>query len=364
MMNQTTTRALRVYKHHSNKSVLRVLWVAALRVFVFYCTTRECVEMGEQALDKTWPTIQRAYEVAAPASVPFADTGIALSGIIVVSIFLLALLGVTVLGVVWKTLFGRFIWGVLLALMFSICAAHMYVWVDSYKEPRFDPNAPNIMGAVISYCVGFVARLIVLEMMLVLLYFFNDSNKIAKILLICFGVAALLGVIAVIAYIFGSGLYFDLETHMGSARLDAKSWHTLWIFVPNLVLACGCLVAACLLCAFFAIGLKNDDSQTDLVTKAVKRALFVSIALVATSILSVGISIAELPSFSLYSQVLFLGIGVIGVEALFGICLSLLILNSWYTSMQMAKVAEEKASLLKRDDASNEAAVPLLYSNY
>lgn len=57
--------------------------------------------------------------------------------------------------------------------------------------------------------------------------------------------------------------------------------------------------------------------------------------------------------------------GVIGVESLFGICLTLLMINSWWTSYQMAKGSAERGKLLKKvEDSSEEAAIPLLYSNY
>lgn len=164
---------------------------------------------------------------------------------------------------------------------------------------------------MVGYTVGFVARLIVLEMLLVFLYFFNSSNKIARVVIVCFGIAAALAIIGVVIYIFAAP---NIATRL-NGKLDVQdivpTEVVLLIFGPNLALACCCLLASGALCAFFAHAflVKRGKESGEIVEAGLKRAFIVAIAMVITAMMMTAISIAELPVFGLYSQILFLGIG-------------------------------------------------------
>jgi hypothetical protein len=156
--------------------------------FSVYCKTDECVKQGERAVTIALQMMRGAFVTVAPSYTNFADRGIALAGIIVACIFLLLVIALVILGLVWKTFLGRVIWILLIVGIFGIVSAHLYVWVVSFLPNQLDIDAPASLTSVIGYAVGFVARLIVLSMILVLLYYFLQL-KLANIIVkkfLCF----------------------------------------------------------------------------------------------------------------------------------------------------------------------------------
>jgi hypothetical protein len=95
----------------------------------------------------------------------------------------------------------------------------------------------------------------------------------------------------------------------------------------------------------------------DVIRVASQRQFGLAVALVVETALMFSLSIAELPVFDLSSQVLFLGIGIIGVESLLGITLALMVVNSWWASYMMSKRNQD--FLLKKETNSN--TIPLRY---
>jgi hypothetical protein len=112
------------------------------------------------------------------------------------------------------------------------------------------------VSAVVGYTVGFVARLIVLEMLLVFLYFFNSSNKIARVVIVCFGIAAALAIIGVVIYIFAAP---NIATRL-NGKLDVQDivpdrsgFVNLWSESGAcLLLSLGLWSSLCVLCARFS----------------------------------------------------------------------------------------------------------------
>ncbi len=154
---------------------------AVLMSFSKYCTTDECVKQGQRAVTIALDMMNKAFVTAAPSFTNFADRGISLAGIIVCSVFLILLVVLVILGLLWKTFFGRIIWILLIVGIFGIVSAHLYVWIQSFLPNQVDINAPASLTSVIGYAVGFVARLMVLSMILVLLYFFLQQ-KLANVI--------------------------------------------------------------------------------------------------------------------------------------------------------------------------------------
>jgi hypothetical protein len=163
-----------------------------LAAFALYCATDDCVHQSTRAVTITLNSARfvrsfvgffffsfnrSAFETAGPTQQNFADRGISLAGIIVCCFLLAVLTAVVVLGVLWKTLFGRFIWILLLAGMFAIVIGHLYIWVVSFFPPPFDLNQATSISSLVGYTVGFFARLVVLYMILVLLYFFLHDRR-------------------------------------------------------------------------------------------------------------------------------------------------------------------------------------------
>jgi hypothetical protein len=168
--------------------------------------------------------------------------GIALAGIVVCSVLLVLLIALVILGLLWKSLFGRIIWILLIFGLFGVVTTHLYIWVQSYMPNTLDINLAASLTTVIGYTVGFFARLIVLSMLLVLLYFFLQQ-KFANIVVIVIGAAAVVGLIGIVAFIFTAE---DLAPKL-NALLDMKDVSFAGaktkdralnrIFVPNAVLA-------------------------------------------------------------------------------------------------------------------------------
>jgi hypothetical protein len=103
----------------------------------------------------------------------------------------------------------------------------------------------------------------------------------------------------------------------------------------------------------------QEAISEDLIRVASQRQFALAMALVVETALF-ALSIAELPVFDLTSQILFLGIEIIGVESLLVITLALMIVNSWWSSYLMASRNDD--FLLKKEANSNgEHAVPLRY---
>jgi hypothetical protein len=104
----------------------------------------------------------------------------------------------------------------------------------------------------------------------------------------------------------------------------------------------------------------QEAISEDLIRVASQRQFALAMALVVETALMFALSIAELPVFDLTSQILFLGIEIIGVESLLVITLALMIVNSWWSSYLMASRNDD--FLLKKEANSNgEHAVPLRY---
>jgi hypothetical protein len=104
----------------------------------------------------------------------------------------------------------------------------------------------------------------------------------------------------------------------------------------------------------------QETISEDMIRVASQRQIVLAAALVAETALMFALSIAELPVFDLSSQILFLGIGIIGVESLLSATLALMIINSWWASYSMFKRNED--FLLKKETNSNgERVIPLRY---
>ncbi len=170
------------------------------------------------------------------------NRGIALAGIVVCSVLLVLLIALVILGLLWKSLFGRIIWILLIVGLFGVVTTHLYVWVQSYMPNTLDVNLSASVTTVIGYTFGFFARLIVLSMLLVLLYFFLHQ-KFANIVVIIIGAAAVVGIIGIVAFIFTAedlapklnSLLDMKDVSFGGAK--AKDRALNWIFLPNAVLA-------------------------------------------------------------------------------------------------------------------------------
>lgn len=285
-------------------------------------------------------------------------------GIVVCCLVLLGIAALVVIGIVWKTLFGRVVWTLLLLGLLSVTTAHLYVWIDAYLpvELRSIDEAQD-RSAVISAAVGLGSRLIVFCMLLVFLYFFcEQSSKFLSVLVVCVGVASTLATIASVVYVFASpGLAQAINYYAGRDIIVSQM---NCIRIPNAVLGGACFVAAALLCFLFARSFFKGLESADLIRSALKRAFVLAIVLVVGSAILFALGIAELPVFGLTSQALFVGFQVVGVETLLTVCLGLLILNSWTTSKFLNDELEEKDSLLSRSSSSKESAVPLRYADY
>ncbi len=351
----------------------------AIIAFRWFCLDEDCRRRGDIAYNLSLEDVNVAFRSAASAYTTFADRGISLAGIIICSIYLVLLTGLILIGLVWKTLFGRFIWLLLIVGMTAIVVGHLYVWVNSYMIPQFKVDATSDVSATIGYAIGFFARVTVFEIILVLIFFFS-TKRVLQIFVVTAGAMAAIGTLCIIIVIFAIP-YLSLEIN---SRLDLlkpakvrkkfifalvidclKDPYLNYIFVPNLVLNGLCLAASFMLCVLFAHAFLKGVSSTNLVKTALKRAFVLAIVLVCTTCLWFALAVAELPEFQVSSQALFLGVGMLGVEAVLGGCLSLFIVNSWFTSFELSKANNpaKEGLLVKRheEEEEEENAIPLIY---
>ncbi len=336
----------------------------ATLAFAAHCTDGDtrCLQVGENATNGTARSAYNEFERGATAAVNgFADPGVSLAGMVVYCLVLGAIVALVILGLIWKTLFGRLAWVLLLVGIACASVVRLYVWTYAYAPVFPSADALPVNEVAIAIVVGHFVKLIVLAMLLLLVYLLVAKKVVAVAFFVAIGVLAA-GVIATVIVIFTSpAILTRIRAEFDDVQMDLgqPSWPIVDYVatVPNIVLSGVAFLASVALCILFGRSLKGAG-ENNATKGAVYRAFALSIAICVALIMMLALSVAQLQQFDLVCQALFYGVGIIGVEAVILFALLGMVLNSWWTShlMKTAVNGLSEQPLLEKEDG-----VPLRY---
>jgi hypothetical protein len=338
--------------------------MTALLAAALYCRTdgASCRDPGQ--LQTAVETFGKSVMLGSAAyTYRFAEPAVAVAGIVVFSVILGALIALVIVGLVWKTLFGRLVWILLLAGITGACVARLYVWGYAYAPTVGDADDMAISEFAIAAVVGHFVKLIVVVMLLLLVYLLLPHTAVAVALCVLSGVLAA-GAIANVAVVFTNNTILKQvrewqEDLLSYWTLSGTTFPDYVIVLPNVVLSGVALLAAVTLCVLFGRSLQSARDNA-LTRAAVHRAFAFSTALGAAVAVMFAVSVAQINRFGVWSPALFLGVGIIGVEGVIFSAFLAMVFNSWWTSQQMdsnTKGLIEKPLL----DSSASSDVPLRY---
>lgn len=370
LSNQTALVRACLIRCIAEKSVLRTYSLlmmndisAYLRtistLFSTFCDSEVCLEpyfrvfLNPKNRTFVFSAFRGSFE-ALPLILPvFSDRGLALGGIVVCSTMMASLVVLVVFGLLWKTLWSRFVWVLLLLGVAAILTSRLFVWVNAFQVPSFDLDAFPTLGGVVSIAVGLFARLSGLLMVLVLLHFFGQS-KVLTVIWAVTGVASTIFVASIVLVVFvtpefASALSDDLE-NLSTVRSATQNI----LFIPNAVISGLSFVASGILLSFLLMGL----SKQAVVQATGKETYFgylrmtslVAFVFVTYTVIF-AIALMRLPIFALQSQLLFVAIDALVAESSVLAAFMLMILNSWMTSWKLMSL---KAKLLHSASDEND----------
>jgi hypothetical protein len=212
--------------------------------------------------------------------------------------------------------------------------------------------------------IGNFVKLLVVAMLLLLVYLLVPHTIVAAF----FSVLCLLltgAVIGDVVIIFTNNDYL----------VAIRQWQSGWAFapgrvevadyvivLPNIVLSGIAFIAAVALCILFGRSL-NSARENAATSRAVYRAFALAVTIGVALAMMTAASVAQLNQFGIWSPTLFLGMGIIGVEAVIFSALLAMVLNSWWTSRQIDSTMKGlmEKPLLDSSATVTDGAVPLRY---
>jgi hypothetical protein len=170
-----------------------------------YCDAIEkCVVLAELSVVtgnemEALLAVTARYSSAAPA----VDPAIALAGLIMSCVVLALAIGVLVLGIIWKTVFARLVWPLLLAAIVSVAGVRISVWAWALSRsvpfgPLWSGSYPiePVIGATLSVLVSLIfclVSLLILYLFVVVVHVASEHRKRVLAIVFLIGAVVLIG---------------------------------------------------------------------------------------------------------------------------------------------------------------------------
>ncbi len=322
------------------------------------------------------------------SSAPTVDPSIAVAGLVFACLIFVAAIAVFVLGLVWRTVWSRAVWPMLLGAIVAIAGVRIGIWswslsrqsyVGEFQMQDLYPVAP-VIGATLSIVVSLVfclVSLLVLYLFVVVVHV--KSERTQKVLTIMFVVLACVLVSGAIVSIACSYAIDDVQTDLrfyfagpiegwkfGDSPLELRvNQSVLVVFVPILVftglsflLSATKFVFALLL----LMGLPEPSHDEDRIRHFALKINVVVFGLTAVLFLVQLVCVVlQLPSVDVYFPELIVGVGTVGMES--GLLLSYLALVfvAWRSSQLLTKTIGDRGKLLSKEEDSDNNGVPMQY---